>query len=309
MKKYKNSIIIFTVTLTILFLSELFTERTIEKYRKGTVGKINAVVDHKLDAEITIWGASTAYVNINPKIIQDSLKMTTMNMGIDGTNIDQFYGLLNEFLNYTQKSKFLIIAIDAPGGICNRKYIYNLHNWIHHLDNENIYESLKDIDSSLIVKSKYVPFYKMTMYNKHSFSYFRKSLFNQENKYSFPELGFENTKKAIINSITLTPRRVEIGLRAFKKLKDVCDLAVKRNIRPIIVITPCYVKGQEYIINYDKITEKVQSISNKKISVFDFSKDSFSFEQKHFLDFTHLNLQGSKSFSSKLAQSLIEAGL
>ena len=69
-----------------------------------------------------------------------------MNMGIDGTNIDQYAGLLYEYLDHTEKSKILVIALDIHGGLTNRRRFFNLYNWIHHVDNDHIYNCFASID-------------------------------------------------------------------------------------------------------------------------------------------------------------------
>ena len=92
-----RNILKFIVTIVIitgvLFSIETFLKTKLKSIKTGTIGKINAVIDHQIDDEIMIWGASTAYVNINPKILSDYLKCSVMNMGLDGTNLDQYSGL------------------------------------------------------------------------------------------------------------------------------------------------------------------------------------------------------------------------
>jgi len=71
------------VVLSIIALlgTDYVLKQTMRSCKIGTVGKINCVMNHDMDVELTIWGASTAYLNFNPQIIIDSLGYSTMNMG------------------------------------------------------------------------------------------------------------------------------------------------------------------------------------------------------------------------------------
>jgi len=98
---FKISIFVVSIVSVLLFI-QIKIESSMKKVTDGNIGKINAVMKHELDEDITVWGASTAYVHFDAPMISDSLNLSTFNMGIDGTNIDQYYGLLKEYLNYTK---------------------------------------------------------------------------------------------------------------------------------------------------------------------------------------------------------------
>ena len=279
-----------------------------QSYKTETIGKINSVMSHNLDVEFTIWGASTAYVNFNPQIIMDSLGYSTMNMGIDGTNIDQYYGLLKEYLSYTNNSKYLVIAVDIHGGISDRKSFYHLHNWLHHLGNDNIYNCLSDIDKTLIFKSRYIPFYSLTLYDKHSFPFFRKAIFNNENEYKFNNYGFKQNGDNWIDtdnySLDALLINVSIGEKTIKKIRLSCLEAIEKKITPIIVITPFYEKGLDKIENRFEVIDLLTSIKNKKIKLFDFSNNYISKNPKYFKDNTHLNKSGADELTRLLVKKI-----
>lgn len=305
--KYIRSAIIIVFCLVILAISEFLIQSTMKKVNTGTIGKINAVMSHELDAEITIWGASTAYVNINPKIMIDSLNVSTINMGIDGTNIDQYSGLLEEYLSYSKKSKKIIIALDIHGGITDRNKLYDLHNWTHHLSNENISNTMMSIDSSLIWKSKHVPFYKLTLYNKHDFPFFRKALFKRKEEVKLPSFGYkENGLKTIrlSDQSKLNTRVIKIGSRCIEKIQTICQIALKQNIEPIIVITPTYISGQLEISNLNELEEVILSIESDDVKVLNYLNSSISNNPKYFVDNTHLNKLGANNFTSILLKDL-----
>lgn len=296
------SFYLILVTLSTLYISDLILKKTFSNIKSGTIGKINAVVKHDLEFECTIWGASTAWVNINPKIISDSLNLSTLNMGIDGTNIDQYQGLLNEYLNYNEKSKYIIIAVDVNGGISDRNSFYHYHNWIHHIQNENIYNSLNDIDNERVFKTKYIPFYSLTQYDKHSFSPFIegvKDFIGRKDDYEFKNNGFSPVSGVLkLNeNIKSIAKNVIIGRRCIDKIKESCMIAKSKSIKPIVVITPCFYKGFENIKNASEVVDRIMQLRGSGIDVYDFSSSSITKDISCFYDNTHLNSEGADVFT------------
>lgn len=303
-KVIKISALIIT-SCFLLWSTQYLLTSVMKDSKEGTLGKINGVVAHKLDYELTIWGASTAYVNFNPQIIIDSLKISALNMGIDGTSIDQYAGLLKEYLSYTNKSKYLVIALDIHGGLTKRESFYNMHNWLHNIDNKNIYECLSDIDKSTMLKLKYVPFYSLTQYDKHSFPYFRRSLLNKDSKYQIPNHGFKSNGNASIEVTNQsTPFKVSIDERPFKKVKEVITNANKKGIKCFIIITPCYDEGLSQITNKTDFISKLKTLETSKIEVLDFSNSYLSKNPSYFKDNTHLNASGADELTRLLIKKI-----
>lgn len=304
-RTYKVILLIGIISI-LLFLVERIYINTMKSLKTGSIGKINAVINHDLDVNLSIWGASTALVNFNPLIIRDSLNISAFNMGLNGVNIDQYNGLLKEYLNYTKESNFIIIAIDIYGGLEKREQFYELHNWIQHLDNENIYDCLYDIDCKTMVKAKYIPFYPITLYSKHTFPLFRSALLNNSSsEYQFINLGFE-PNNALINSkeIDTTQIIIPINNDVFKKLRNSCFLALSKKIRPIIVITPCRKDGLNKIKNVEKFVTLLQTLEKEGIVVYNYLNSPISSNPSFFEDNTHLNTKGADIFTEDVINNL-----
>lgn len=293
------------ILISTLWITEYILLSTMKNCKEETIGKINAVVSHKLDVGLTIWGASTAYVNFNPNIIIDSLKTSSMNMGIDGTNIDQYAGLLNEYIDYTTKSDYLIIALDIHGGLTDRKSFYHLHNWLHNIDNQYIYNCLSDIDNKTITKLKYVPFYSLILYDKHSFRFFRRTILNKKSEFQISNYGFKpNGVTPIKETKNYSPFKTFIDERSFEKVKKAVINANKKNIKCFIVITPCYEKGLNQITNRNDFVDKLKTLETDKTKILDFSDSYISKEPTYFKDNTHLNSYGADELTRLLIQKI-----
>ena len=296
-----RSIVILTTCILALLLAESFIAKTLKSVKSGTIGKINAIMAGEIDPEITIWGASTAWGNVIPSIMKDSLQMSVMNMGINGTNIDQYYGLMQRFLGYTNNSKYVFIVVDVRYSLTQRSSFYHIHNWAHHLDNERIQKNMSEIDRNLILKSRYVPFYKLTLYNKHSFSYFREAILNPRERYYFPDLGYSNDATADKKGTNNSSVKVKIDARVLNKIKQAGKLAEKKNIKPILVISPCRSSGLENIENYEAV---LRSLKNTGLIALDYSNSEISSDSSLFKDNIHLNAKGAERLTSRIISDL-----
>ncbi len=320
MKKLIPVLTLIVASIIVLYGTEYVLKNTMKSCKIGTIGKINSVMNHNMDVEFTIWGASTAYLNFNPQIIIDSLGYSTMNMGIDGTGIDQYNGLLQEYLSYSNKSKYVIIALDVHGGLGSRTSLYHLHNWLHHVNNPNIYNCLSDIDPSLLWKLKYVPFYDLTMYDKHAFPYFRKTILNQNSEFEIDNHGYKsngfssidtNQHQLALDNLTIDKVQINTGVRALNKIRDSSLKAKARKIIPIVVVTPCYEKGMNRLEEASDVLSAINSLKKDGIQVLDLSSCSISRQAKYFRDNTHLNSLGADEFTRIFVQEIkkLEANL
>lgn len=304
-KRTLKSILILVCSALTLGITEYVFVSVMKNCKEGTVGKINGIVSHELDFNLTIWGASTAYVNFNPQLIIDSLDITAFNMGIDGTNIDQYEGLLNEYIAYSQESKYLVIAVDLHQGLSDRESLYHFNNWAHHIDNKNIFNCFLDIDASKMKKLKYIPFYSLTQFDKHAFPIFRKNILNKQKEYFFPKHGFHPLNSNLKIEQTISKSFLSsINQRSFNKLKSAADKAVSRNIKTYIVITPCYSEGLKQITNSEEFISKVNTLNSNGIKVLDFSNSYISENIDFFSDNTHLNKKGADELTNLLISSL-----
>lgn len=300
-RKIAQLILTLVVICFVLFVIESVLTNHLKSIRSGTIGKINGIVDHEIDDEIMIWGASTAFVNINPRILADSLQRSVMNMGLDGTNIDQYSGLLREYLSYSNNCKTLILAFDINDGLVQRDQFYQTSLWVHQLDNPRIKATVHEIDPELF--HSYIPFSKLTLYDKHIIKYFKPNASLTEDMY-FPNKGFKSLPPEKYQAKTQAKKTIKIGPRIIQKISDICALAISKNIKPIIVITPCYEKGQMQILNKNEIISAFYKFASKEVTVIDLHNTKIAHDPINFNDNVHLNRIGSTKFSEELVQQL-----
>ncbi len=303
-KLFRLFLILLLCVLT-LGWTQWWVRRTMLSVKEDTMGKINAVAARELDYNMTVWGASTALVNVNPAILKDSTGYPTMNMGINGTNIDQYHGLLRHYIGYTEQSQWLLLVLDVEGGLLDRDYYYHPHYWIHHLDNPAIYNSFYDIDPA-IQRLQYVPFYALTLYDQHAFQYIKRALSNTK-EVPTEHLGYKPNGTGyydLESNNKVSPFTVDLGTRCFEKIISISEEAHAKGIEVAVVVTPCFSAGRDKILNYEAFTEKVEEFKQNNIYVLDFSDHGMSQNPKYFVDNTHLNAEGANVFTRILASRI-----
>lgn len=305
MKKRTIHIIVFLIALvTFLELAENIPRKILQKIRVDNIGKINALMKHEIDDEVMIWGASTAYTNLNPILFEQDSGLSCFNMGIDGTNIDQYYGLIREHLNYTKKCRFAVIVLEIRSSLSKRNKYYNLHNWVHHIENKNIYENLKDIDPYFSFKCRYVPYYKVTAYDKHAFSYIKRHFLSD--KEYLPMKGcFLQDSSYVYKPRHRQPITHKIDDRVKNKIFEAIKSYKQKSIQPVIFISPCYSEGLKLIQNIDEFYEVIYECEAKGAKILDYLKPEFYKDPTCFKDNTHLNAKGARIITPMLAKDLL----
>ena len=92
MKKFGLTLILFSIPLFILGgLGDYFINRALRKSNHKYYIVWNDLVSGNLNSEVLVYGTSRARAHINSKILEDSLKLSTYNLGIDGYTFDMEY--------------------------------------------------------------------------------------------------------------------------------------------------------------------------------------------------------------------------
>lgn len=293
----KRSFAFITIIFVILFSTQRILDYKMGQVKSGYVGKINKVLNKKVNEDITIWGASTAEGNFAPKIISEATGLSCFNMGLDGTNIHQYGGLLENYLNKVSDKK-VIIAFDIHGGLMRRKSAYQIYNWLHTFNNKQVSSSYSEINNSQYLKIKYIPFYKLLLYGKHNVKYFKE----KTDSFFFENQGFVPRSGIIIPSKEEKKIKFSNDSIVVNQIKSICKLAGTNNNQIYLVLTPCFHMGLKGGTNTDLVLNNLKSLQNKNVHFLNFSNHPMNLEKKYFKDNTHLNKSGAKFFSKIFIQ-------
>ena len=311
MKKFLNKIllygfIIIIASLPIDWLISHFLKQSNQYYSEFEV--MNDIYKGSAKGDIAIYGSSRAWVHINPKILEDSLNLCVYNFGIDGYDFTIQYLRHLEYLKHNPKPNTIILSMDIIS-LQKREDLYNLTQFLPYmLWNKNI----KEFTTSYVgfKKSDYI-FPLIRYYGKSSvFETCLSVILKRDGKKKGRYKGylgndemwnddFENAIQ-IMENYTVNLDTATVVL--FEQFISECK---KSNTELILVYTPEYTEGQEFISNRESIMNMYSNLAEKnKLLFLDYSKNSICNSKELFYNSMHLNAEGSNIFTALLANDL-----
>ena len=308
MKKFGLTLILFSIPLFILGgLGDYFINMALRKSKHKYFVVWNDLVSGNINSEIVIYGTSRARAHINSKILEDTLKLSTYNLGIDGFTFKMEYCRHELILEKNKKPSFIIQTLDFHilGDIDN---LYQFQQFCPYFDNETILKTIKTYkgpnwwDYNLPL----VRYYGNTEEIFSAMNILLRPSHNKGNRYK----GFYNFDR----SWTYEFEKVKKSKKTmFQKLdKDSVILfenyladTKRRGIPIIFVYTPEYIDGQNFVSNRKEIMALYKKLATKyDIPFIDYSSDPMCLNREYFYNAEHLNLKGTNLFSKKLASDL-----
>lgn len=310
MKKFIVRITAFLLLL-VFFISclDVFLSKYIKKSNSYAIGEYptwNAIFDGKVDSDIVIYGNSRAWQHFDSSMIEESLKCSTFNLGINGHPFLLQYLRHKLLLKHNPKPKLIIQSVDDTGTFFRRDDLHNPDQMLPYmLWNEEIH----DATISMKGYSSYDYYLPLTRYSgkldaiKASFKMFlhpksnkiiRIKGFQGVNESWGNKSNINNTNALIDNSIVIL----------FDKYLSECR---KKNILVVLVYSPEYIERQKRITNRSVVVNLYKQFSLKyNIPFIDFSDSEISHKQNFFYDGFHMNKVGAEIFTKELIQKLKE---
>jgi hypothetical protein len=268
----------------------------------------NAIVDGKLDADIFVYGSSRACTHFDPKIIEDSLGQSVFNLGIEGHTFGMQY--LRHLLALENNSKPKVIIHSVDIGTLQKGRMYNPDQFLPYmLWNKTFYDymSMYDGYSYFDYKIPLIRYYgkleaiktaiKMSSHQSNEVQRIKGYLGN-DNSWNN---DFDNAKKSMKKYVSLPD---SLTLSLFDNYLAECK---KNKIDVILVYSPYYIEGQEFIKNQSEIINIYEMLAQKYDFMFlDFTKDEICFDKKYFYNTSHMNKTGAELFTKKLCNQIKE---
>jgi len=311
MKKFLTNILYFLLPAIIMaypldsIMSHFLSQ---SKTSPGEYEVWNDIYKTEAEYDIAIYGSSRAWVHINPKILSDSLGAKVYNFGIDGHNFWLQYLRHLELLKHNEKPKTIILSVDVFS-LQKRKDLFQLDQFLPYmLWNSNIQE----YTNSYIGYNDFDYYVPLIRYSgkTNSLKLIIKNIVNCQSNIGYRQNGFlgmdrewnadlEKAKKEQKSYIINTDSNSVV---LFEKFIKECKA---NDIELILVYTPEYIDGQNFVANRDDVIQIYRDFSMKySIDFFDYSNDSLCLNKKYFYDASHLNSSGAEIFSKKLANDL-----
>lgn len=264
------------------------------------------------DFEIISTGISYMKFAILPSV----MKMECFNFALPSQDIYYDYNVfkyvLNNYYNKLKKLKFVII------GLCYYSFDYDMSKSKNkflvsrYIDTLNLKENLNYDVYKLKCEIEYMEkivetFTKDTLFFK-GIEYYEKNIYKFWNRSMLmnEELKLANSNLAIKHSNKIYIKTEEQNM---KILAEYIRLLKQNNIKPIIIIPPV---SKYYYKYYDKnginrfygLLHNVMKSENLNIDIYDYFRLNI-FEDKDFVDPTHLNISGANKFTQYLNKSNI----
>lgn len=309
----------FIINISLFFLPFILLAYPLDKFLSNNLRKSNliavkeypvwnAIFDSKVNSDIVIYGSSRAWVHIDAPMIQDSLKIRTYNLGIDGHNFWLQNLRHRLLLKFNKKPELIIYSVDIFT-LQKRGDLYNKEQFLPYM----LWD--KDIERSTIsyngfnIPDYYVPLLRYYGKYDHIREAFRLKLKPQNNAPTRKN-GYEGQlatwnddfDKAKVGIEKYTANLDTASVRLFEAfLKN----AISQKIKVALIYTPEYIEGQEFTKNRNEIINIYKSLGIKyDIPFYDFSNDSMVYDKKYFYNAEHLNKSGAELLTKELIDTL-----
>ncbi len=247
-------------------------------------------------ADVLIFGASRAQQQYIPTYFEDTLHLTSYNVGRDGTSFFYHYAMLQAVLKrYTPK----VIVLDCEyAALKASPTSYERLSLLLPLYNDH-----PEMRSVINLRSPFEKYKLISCIYPYNSMLFKIAVANLESNKKEKEdikgyMPLHNSLKQPIKTFDYTAP-YELDSIKVNMLNAFVDECIQKNIKLYFVCPPYYMKtiGTDYSL---AVTQQIAE--QKKIPFIDYSKDTFYFNRPQLFDDTvHLNMTGSKMFSAEIA--------
>jgi hypothetical protein len=317
MKKFLLKILIFSVLLWAIGFTyqSIIDEGLKEQVTDGNVGWIN-IYNQQINQDVVILGSSRAWVQINPKIIEDEAGLSCFNLGLDGARFQMQRTRWKTLLAQGNKPKLIIQVVDYFA-LNPRINLYKKERFMPYLNDWNMYEPLTHIDSSIWM-DRYLPPMRYHGYDKLQSigwkSFFDLHLDDDEKPWHRRYNGFKGTKDSIKVEPTylddkqfetyVDNKKIDFGREA---LSEMIEAFQAENIPVILLNLPIYHRLRNSIVGRDQSTKLFEDVATKyQIEFWDMSEDTLGNNIDLFADPLHMNSAGADKITLQLTKKILE---
>jgi len=310
MKKFLLQLVLFLAPLVLLaFVADRYINQTLKTSKTGDYAVWNDILDGKVNSDIVIYGSSRAWLQLNPRIIEDSTGKGVYNLGIDGHNFYMQYLRHDLLLRYNKPPATIILSLDNFT-FDKKKDLYNPEQFLPYLDNKEILDATKtyfgfDFYDYKLPLIRYAG--QRDALNNALKIMIKPSLNNMARYkgYSGQELIWNNDldramaiqKKYVQHFDSATIQLFDQFLRETRDMKT----------EIIMVYSPEFIGGQQFVSNRKEVFAIYDSFAHENhIPFFEYSKDNMCLDKDFFYNSQHLNSNGANVFTRKMIRDIKE---
>jgi len=259
-------------------------------------------------ADILVFGSSRASHHYVPEILEEQLHMSAYNTGRDGNYLLYNYAVIKS-VTKRYSPKMIILDVN-PSALFYRKDDYDRLSTL--LPYYNSHPEIRDIVNHRSKYERFKLYSSAYPYNSLTLSVLignleiAKKLYVSDKGYlPFYEKMSPLSKETSTKKTKDNPEEIySDSIDSFKisALEDIAKICSKKNIPLIFIFSPIYYKSNNELAN-SRLSEIVKA---NNVKYLDFSNDTtFIHHPQYFQDESHLNDDGARIFSKKLAGELI----
>lgn len=312
MKKFFIHIALFMLPILIfLFFSDYIITTGLKKTKWGEYKEWNEIFSGKINADLIINGSSRPLTSINPAILDSILELKSYNLAMNGHDFYMIDTRLSVYLKFNRLPKVIVQVLDIHSLRKNNKLPFP-EAFLPYLDDSEIFNSVKSYNyleytDYLIPSLKYLYNYKEQFIGYCE--YFHLTHFNNNKYKGYRKIDLNSWDRLTDKFIKSNPNGVFIQLDSISinKFNRFLKNSIRNNVKLILVYNPEYIEYSYLIKNRDEIIDLYKKFANKyNLTFIDYSEDAISYNKNFFYNSNHLNAQGAKYYSYKLAHDIKE---
>lgn len=268
----------------------------------------NDLYNSNINADIVIQGSSRAFVHFSPKVLEDSLRLSVYNLGMDGCRFNIQNYRFQEYLEHNKKPDMILQAIDV-NTFSEQNIEYNYTQFIPYFNDE----FRKQFEGKGVFKKKdfLLPLYKFS-HSPGIISESLKSLLKNENLVNEKYKGFkvvdrhwEKQAYKIFRDSIVKHSHYAILDKSFFLFETFVRFCKNNDIRLILIYTPEFKIYQNSIVNKTRIQDLFKKVAIENGALYlDYSFDPICDDTSMFYNPNHLNKKGVEVFNKILVSDL-----
>lgn len=305
----RNTVLFIFPLIILMVLADWFLTTKLRHSREDEFSVWNDIYYGKINSDVVIYGSSRAMVHLDPKIIGDSLSASAYNLGINGHNFWLQYYRHKEFMEHNKKPGLIIHSVDIFT-LAKRKDLFNMEQFLPYMlyDRDlqqwiSTYTGFTWFDFNVPLIRYYGQFkvigkvFKSTIAGEVMADSSRYMGFAAQNLYWNDDL--EKAKRKFPDY------RASVDPKSVLLFDNYLKECIESDIPVVLVYSPEYKEGQDFVKNRDEIMNIFFYFSAKyNIPFIDYSNDSISYKKEYFYNASHLNAKGAELFTSKLVHDI-----
>lgn len=270
---------------------------------RGYYAKYRTAFLEKNDYDVLFLGSSRAGTHYNTTVFDSITGCNSFNLSLSGASSGVSLAALKGYLKNSKAPQYIFYETDLHN-IHIEGDIMEFNNYFPFLQNEVLLEEFNKIDPRM------KHFYYDAFYSWAYTGYKNISTSMRSWLHVVDRKDSSYTKGYILNdredpSCLMLPEKRTGGFNSEnrKNFEELIGFCKTKNIKLIMVTSPMFAGGKIDLLNKDQIVNQVNQIVEKKgLQHWNLSSTPYCAQRKLFIDHFHMNYQGARLFTFKLAE-------